>query len=129
MNQKEKRETTTDVTFGKVICNGDRTVETQETKKINPSWDVVDECLWDMFEDYDEFVILTVANASDYIRYVQARQIKDGIIVQLGVEEDDHIKLVEKVCTEEECQNIFFEFYNSSHVKNVEEYKPVEFYK
>ncbi len=129
MNTNTKRETTTDVTFENVICYGERTVETQEMKKINPSWDMVNECLWNMFEDEDEFVVLTVANAHDNIRYVQATQIPDGITVQLGIEEGEHTKLVEKPCTEGECRDIFYEFYHSSHVQNVGEYQPVEFYK
>ena len=129
MTQNTKKETTTDVTFGKVICNGERTVETQEMKKINPSWDMVEECLWNMLEDEDEFIVLTVANAPDNIRYVQATQIPNGIIVELGIEEGDNTKLVEKSCTEGECRDIFYEFYHSSHVRNVEEYQPVKFYK
>lgn len=127
--QNEERKTTTDVTFGKLICNEKRTVRTQEIEKNNPSWDMVEDCLWNMFEDDDEFVVLSVANACDNIRYVQATQITDGIIVQLGIEDDSSTRLVEKPCTEDECRNIFHEFYQSSHVQNVEEYRPVAFKK
>lgn len=122
--QNEKQETTTDITFRKLICNESRTVRTQEIEKNNPSWDMVEDCLWNMFEDDNEFVVLTVSNACDNIRYVQAAQFTHGIIVQLGIEEGNDTRLVEKPCTENQCRDIFHEFYQSSHVQNVEEYQP-----
>ena len=76
----------------------------------------------------DEFVVLTLADILHQIRFVQAAQIKNGLIVQLGIEEGDRIRLVEKECTREECMDIFREYYNSSYVRDVEKYQPVAFY-
>ena len=133
MNQKTttetNRETTTDITFQKTICPADRTVRTQEIEEMSPSWELVAECLWNMFEDEDEFVVLTTADARSGVRFVQAAQIKDGITVQLGIEEGTNTRLVEKTCSEIECGDIFRDFYHTSHVKDVEKYHPVEFYK
>ncbi len=123
------KETTTDVTFGKVICNAKHTVRTQEIEKTAPSWHMVEECLWDMFEDADEFVVLTVGDARYHIRFIQAAQIAEGITVQLGIEEGEHTRLVEKTCSEDECMEIFQRFYDSSQVQDVERYTPVEFYR
>lgn len=129
MNRKTEKETTTDVTFGKVTCNTKHTVRTQEIEKTAPSWHMVEECLWNMFEDDNEFVVLTVGDARYHIRYIQAAQIPEGITIQLGIEEGEQTRLVEKTCSEEECMEIFQEFYHSSHVQDVEHYTPVEFYR
>ena len=127
MNQN--KETTTEITFKNTACTSNRTVRTQEIEEQNPSWNMVKECLQTMFEYEDEFVVLTVADAPDGIRFIQAAQIKDGITVQLGIEGITSTRLVEKTYTEEECLEIFQEFYQSSHVQNIEEYHPVEFMK
>ncbi|MDE7312224.1 MAG: hypothetical protein K2N87_11510 [Eubacterium sp.] len=129
MGQNQERQLTTDVTFEKTECTAPKTISTQEiTDQEISSWMAVENCLWDMFEDADEFVVLTLEEIQHQIRYVQAAQIEDGIIVQLGIEEGDHTRLVEKACTKEECCEIFQEFYNSSYVQDVEQYKPVQFY-
>lgn len=80
----------------------------------------------DMFEDEDEFVTLTVGELLHQIRYIQAAQTGSGIIVQLGIEEGEQTRLVEKECTQEECMNIFRVFYESALVQNLEEYAPVK---
>ncbi len=38
------------------------------------------------------------------------------------------IKVVEKVCSNNECLDIFMEFYESEYVRNMESYQPVEFF-
>ena len=59
---------------------------------------------------------------------MQACRGTDGIIVELGMEKESHTNLVEKICTEEECLEIFREFYDSTYVRDVEQYNPVEFF-
>ena len=127
MNQN--KETTTDITFKNTVCKSNCTVRTQEIEEQNPSWNMVKECLQTMFEYEDEFVVLTVADTTDGIRFIQAAQIEEGITVQLGIEENDHTRLVEKTCTEAECTDIFQEFYQTSHIQNIKEYQPVKFMK
>lgn len=128
MNQNKDRKTTTDVTFEKVMCSLPRKIGTQSGEKEVHSWQEVEDRLWDMFTDEDEFVTLTMAEIRYHIRYIQACQIQDKITVQLGVEEKDRTKLVEKTCSEAECMDIFREFYDSSYVWDIDKYKPVEFF-
>lgn len=129
MDQNQEKKLSTEVTFQKTECIAPKTISMQQiTDHAISSWETVENCLLDMFEDADEFVVLTLEEIHHQIRYVQAAQIKEGIIVQLGIEEGDHTRLVEKECTKEECCEIFQKFYNSSYVQDVEQYKPVQFY-
>jgi hypothetical protein len=128
MSQNKSTKTTTDVRFGKETCFFPRKIGTQSGERRVDSWQEVEDCLWDMFTDEDEFVTLTLAEIHHNIRYVQACQFQEGITVQLGVEEDDYTRLVEKTCSEAECMDIFREFYESSYVRDFEKYKPVEFF-
>lgn len=129
MKKKQEKELTTQVVFEKTVCNVSRNVRTQEVDRPVDSWYEVLDYIQDMFEDEDEFVVLVVGELLHQIRYVQACRISDGIIVQLGIEEGEQTRLVEKKCTQEECINIFRQFYDSASVQNVEEYTPVEFLK
>lgn len=128
MKDKQEKKLTTEVVFGKTICNVPRKVSTQEVERSVDSWEEVADYILDMFEDEDEFVVLTVGELLHQIRYVQAAQVSSGIIVQVGIEEGEQTRLVEKECTQEECMNIFREFYESALVQNLEEYTPVEFW-
>ncbi|MCI9612244.1 MAG: hypothetical protein HFH33_09505 [Eubacterium sp.] len=129
MDQQQKAKTSTDVTFENKNFPTQNTVSTQTvTDQAVSSFQMVEDYLWDMFGDEDEFVVLTLADILHQIRFVQAAQIKNGLIVQLGIEEGDRIRLVEKECTREECMDIFREYYNSSYVRDVEKYQPVAFY-
>ncbi len=129
MDQQQKAKTSTDVTFENKNFPTQNTVSTQTvTDQAVSSFQMVEDYLWEMFGDEDEFVVLTLADILHQIRFVQAAQIKNGLIVQLGIEEGDRIRLVEKECTREECMDIFREYYNSSYVRDVEKYQPVAFY-
>lgn len=128
MKEKEEKKTTTNVLFQKTVCNVPWNVRTQEVDKAVSSWEAIEDYLWEMFDDENEFVTLTTADARYNIRYVQATQADGEIVVQLGIEEGENTKLVEKMCTEEECLNIFQEFYTSVYVQDWETYTPVEFY-
>ena len=79
-------------------------------------------------ENCAKFLVLTLQEIRHNIRFVQAAQCDQGIVVQLGIEKDNATKLVEKICSEWECIDIFKEFYNSSAVKNPQDYTPVEFF-
>lgn len=104
------------------------TVATQDGESTAKSWDDVMDGINEMFEYEDEFVILTLAKISHGVRYMQARYDDDGIVIQLGTEVKGGILLVEKTgFSEEECVEVFREFYETSAVKDVEEYKEVQF--
>ncbi len=126
--EKKTQKTTTDITFENTTCHVPRNVRTQEIDREVSSWEFVRACILDMFADEDEFVTLTIAEIQYGIRFVQACRGADGIIVELGMEKENHTNLVEKTCTEEECLEIFREFYDSTYVRDVEQYHPVEFF-
>lgn len=120
---------TTDVKFKNAECQGTRTLENQDNKIIDCSYQQVIDYLYEMFDYYNEFVILTVANMKCGVRYIQAVMEKGQILIQLGIEETDYTRLVEKIFSQEECIDVFSEFYESSFVHNIESYKPVKFFK
>lgn len=125
---KSKKTTTTDITFGTVTCLSPTVLGSQNGELHNVSWDQVEDGLEDVFDDCDQFLVLTLQDIRHNIRYVQATQCDDGIVVQLGIEENNATRLVEKICSQQECIEIFKEFYGSSFVKNVQEYTPVKFF-
>ncbi len=127
-DEKKTQKTTTDITFENTTCNVPRNVRTQEIDQEVSSWEFVQDCILDMFEDGDEFVTLTIAEIKYGIRFVQACRGGDGIIVELGIEKENRTNLVEKICTEEECLEIFREFYDTTYVRDVEGYSPVSFF-
>ena len=115
--------------FEKTKCDVPHKLHTQTLERAAKNWqDVLDRVL-EMFDDDDEFVTLTVGDARHNIRYVQAvRDTRgDRIIVQLGIEDENHTRLVEKLCGENECVEIFREFYDSASVRDLDKYKPVKF--
>lgn len=123
-----KKQTTTDVTFKTVPCPSPTVLGSQNGELHNVSWQQVEDGLEDVFDDSSQFLVLTLQEIRHGIRYVQAAQCDDGITVQLGMEKNNATKLVEKICSEQECIDIFKEFYNSSAVRNVQDYVPVEFF-
>ena len=104
------------------------TVRNQCDEVPADSWETVREFLNIMFndEDKDEFVVLSLAGTQP-IRYVQSAWTKNGLVVQLGIDEENGTRLVEKFCSEEECVKIFHEFYDTSNVSNIKEYSEVQF--
>lgn len=115
--------------FEKTECDVPYRIRTQTIEReAKDGRDVLDRVL-EMFGDADEFVTLTVGEARHNIRYVQAARNKrgGGIIVQLGIEDGEHTRLVEKLCGEKECAEIFREFYSTSNVSGRDKYEPVKF--
>ncbi len=115
--------------FEKTECGVPYKIHTQTIEREAKDWQDVLDHVSEMFDDADEFVTLTLGEARHNIRYVQAaRKMRgDQIIVQLGIEDDKYTRLVEKLCGEEECVEIFWEFYSSSNVSDLDKYKPVKF--
>lgn len=105
------------------------TVRNQCDEVPADSWETVREFLNIMFsdEDKDEFVVLSLAEAVSDIRYVQSAWTKNGLTVQLGVDEENGTRLIEKFCSEEECVNLFREYYNTKNVSNISEFTEVKF--
>lgn len=81
----------------------------------------------DMFITPRQFVVLTAPAAQNQIRFVQATVHSNGELeVELGVE-GEGTRLYYKICSEEECCQIFLDFYHNAFSPNRKEYKPVEF--
>ncbi len=81
----------------------------------------------DMFVTQGQFVVLTAPVAQNKIRFVQATVHNNGDLeVELGVEEEG-TRLYYKICFEEECYQIFLDFYNNAFTPDRKEYKPVKF--
>lgn len=112
--------------FKKTKCE-QSTVRTLCEEKAADSWDTVLGCLDELFDDTDEFVVLTLAEIKHNIRYVQSAWTTRGLTVQLGIEEKDGTRLVEKYCSQEECIGIFRKFYETSKVENIKSYGEVKF--
>ncbi len=104
------------------------TVRSQNEEKNADRWKIVLDFLNRLFDEpEDEFVVLTLANIKHNIRYVQSTWTSQGLIVQLGIEENGGTRLVEKYCSEEECIEIFRKFYETSDVADIKDYSEVEF--
>ena len=74
----------------------------------------------------DQFVTLTAPRAKEDVRFVQACMQNGSVMVQLGLEENGN-RLLEKVCSQEECIRIFLAFYQGELVPNQYEYREVSF--
>lgn len=72
--------------------------------------------------------MLTLDKAQNDVRYIQATFAENNLIVQLGLENDNQTRLVEKICkTGKECKDIFYQFYDFGPVENIDPYVPVQF--
>lgn len=118
-----------DITPEKAPHTAGMTLENQNGR-ITEFRDIdIEDYLYDMFSDEEQFVTLAREKAVYGVRFVQACQARGAIDVQLGIEETGRTRLVEKYCSERECMDIFLHFYDTARVEDIEHYKPVEFLK
>lgn len=89
----------------------------------------IEDYIADMLVTPDQFVVLTAPAAQNHVRFVQATVHRSGELeVELGVENEDGTRLYYKYCSEEECYQIFLDFYdNYGFSPDLKEYKPVGF--
>jgi len=122
------RKKTTDIKFDRIEYSGKYRLENQNICMHEfGQCDILD-FIQQIVDDEDQFITLELPKASCGVRYVQACVNRGKIEVQLGIEESDHIRLVSKNCSLEECQNIFIRFFETGEVERAAEYKPVRFY-
>ena len=77
-------------------------MENQNGYLTDFTFDDVEDYLQEMFDDFDQFVTLTLIEATNGVRFIQACQILGGILnIQLGLENNEGTKLVEKNCSKE----------------------------
>ena len=115
-----------DMVFENVGEQSTFTLENQDGMTENFRDVDIEDYLADMFEDPDQFVVLTAPEPQHKVRYVQARVLDEGIGVELGIQEEG-TRLFGKVWTEEECYRIFLDFYDNAFEPDMSEYEPVEF--
>lgn len=103
-----------------------RYVENQNGR-CEATLEIVEDMVQEMFADADQFVTLSLpAPIHDGVRFVQACLVPNGIDVQLGIGAGNQTKLVERLCTEDECIRIFRDFYDTAKVEDIECYTPVQ---
>ena len=130
VNRSRKPELTSDVTFERVeYMNGSKLENFYDAPIDNPSWDDVDARLHKMMDVNDEHVVLTLKQATYGVRFIQAAQTPGGYDLQVGIEEGDQSKLVEKIVDNKELFDRFQVFYRYGYVDNLGEFTPVNFFK
>ena len=127
---KGNRKLTSDVAFQNVEYTGGSVLENFYDAPIqNPSWENVMVRIRKMIDVNDEHVLLTLKQATYGVRYMQAASAPGGYDLQVGMEEGNQTKLVDKIVGEKELFDRFEVLYNYGYVDNLGEFKPVEFFK
>ena len=122
---KGNRKLTSDVAFQNVEYTGGSVLENFYDAPIqNPSWDEVLVRIRKMID-----VLLTLKQATYGVRYMQAASAPGGYDLQVGLEEGNQTKLVDKIVSEQELIERFETFYRYGYVDNLGEFKPVQFYR
>ncbi len=105
------------------------TLRNQEQTLRNFGVEEMEDYLEDVYHTPDQFLTLTSPEAQNKVRYVQTcyNNEKDEIEVELGIEEQDGTHLVYKMCSLEECRDIFIEFFENKFQPQWNEYQPVQF--
>lgn len=123
------RKKTTDVDFEKVQYTGKMRLENNFDGPIDsPTWQQVQLYIDKMFQNNEEFITLTLSEAVNGVRYMQACSVKGGYTLELGLETDDKTNLVGKACDQKELLERFAQFYKYGIVDDVDQFKPVSFF-
>ena len=127
---KGGRSTTSDVTFQRVEYMDGSVLENFYDEPIqNPTWDDVTARIRKMMDMNDEHVLLTLKQSVYGVRYMQAASAPGGYDLQVGLEEGNQTKLVDKIVGDQELFERFEVFYRYAYVDNLGEFKPVQFYR
>lgn len=102
--------------FGIMAENQDKRVPAE----LNAAMYMLDEA----FENDEQFLTLSLEKPLyDGVYFVQAARIPDGMIsVQLGIEQENGTKLVEKLTDEVTCAKIMMHFLDTAKVGDIESY-------
>lgn len=105
------------------------TIHTQNGGRQAKTMDDVNACLGVLFNNRDEFVVLTLADSKikHGIQYIQSAWTADGLTLQAGVIENGKIRLVEKIISPFDCEKIYKKFFETSEVDNIKEFTEVRF--
>ena len=102
--------------FGIMAENQDKRVPAE----LNAAMYMLDEA----FENDEQFLTLSLEKPLyDGVYFVQAARIPDGMIsVQLGIEQENGTRLVEKLTDEVTCAKIMMHFLDTAKVEDIENY-------
>ncbi len=102
--------------FGIMAENQDKRVPAE----LNAAMYMLDEA----FENDEQFLTLSLEKPLyDGVYFVQAARVPDGMIsVQLGIEQENGTKLVEKLTDEVTCAKIMMHFLDTAKVEDIESY-------
>lgn len=117
-----------DIIFKDVEEQDFYTLENQQggTRQVDER--VLEDYLKMIFDDPDQFIILTPPKARKGIRYIQARMNQDGRFeVELAVQVPGGIRLVYQMVPEQLCRQIFLDYFHDRFSPELAAYQPVEF--
>ena len=83
-----QKQTTTDSAFRTEPCLSPTVLGSQDGELHNVSWQQVEDGLEDVFDDSNQFLVLTLQKIKHNIRYVQTTQCDDGIVSVLTLSEN-----------------------------------------
>ena len=105
------------------------TVRTQKAGRVVKSMDDINASLGKLFNDQDEFVVLTLGKKEikHGVQYIQSAWNGKSLTLQAGVIENGKIRLVEKSISPFECEGIYKKFFETSEVDDLENFTEVKF--
>ena len=105
------------------------TIHTQNGGRQAKTMDDVNKCLGVLFNNQDEFVVLTLADSKikHGIQYIQSAWAGNELTLQAGVIENGKIRLVEKIISPFDCEKIYRKFFETSEVDDIDNFTEVEF--
>lgn len=102
-------------------------LENQDGATRDADWEAVEEYLEAMFDDPDQFVILTPPAAQNGVRFAQARRQEEQIEVEIALQEEGGVRLYYKMVSPCQCRRIFLDYFRGAFFPDRAEYRPVEF--
>lgn len=112
-------------TFDNVKPQASFTLENQNQKIADCDEVDVRRFLNNMFDNPEQFVILTSPKVQNKVRYIQACMRNEQVEVEIAIQEQ-RTRLYYKLCTKGECYAIFYDFINNEFQPNMSEYHPLE---
>ena len=109
--------------------NEHSTIHTQNAGRRVKTLDDIFAALGKLFNDQDEFVVLTLADSKikHGVQYIQSAWVGSELTLQAGVIENGKIRLVETTISPFDCEKIYKKFFETSEVDNIKDFTEVEF--
>ena len=117
-----------DVVFEDMEEQAHYTLENQDgsTREVDEA--ALEDYLEQMFDDPDQFIILTPPAAQNGVRYIQARRQSGGQIeAEIALQAEGGLRLYYKMVSPRECRRLFFDYLDNVFRPDLAEYQLVEF--